>query len=121
MTGATCPQCGGGDMSTGTVSDGSVQTVCLVCGWDTEHGVTTKPCPGACGRWISDDLLCCDQCWARIPTRVPGFERPWRTARNYARRMCGSDYDWRQFERATDAARTWLVAHPSKAVVSDVT
>lgn len=70
-----------------------------------------KPCPGGCGTEISDLILCCDQCWARIPARVPGFDRPWRTARRMARWY--RNYDG-TFERATDAARAWLLAHPVK-------
>lgn len=111
-----CPQCGasGDDVSTGPVTDGSEQTVCFICGWDTEHGTTTVQCRGGCGRWISKDLLCCDPCWARIPSRVPGFDRPWRIARRHARRTRATWYENLLAERATEAAKAWLVAHPAR-------
>lgn len=107
-----CPNCMGDDLSTGPVTDGTEQTVCFTCGWDTANGVTSKRCPGGCGAWISDGLLCCDPCWKRVPTRVPGYPDPWRRARLSARGF-GS---YRQFEKATDAARAWLIANPFRGV-----
>lgn len=68
--------------------------------------MANKPCPG-CDTPIEEGLLCCDPCWARIPTRVPGFTQPWRSSRIKSRPL----RDWGRFEQATEAALAWLVAH----------
>jgi hypothetical protein len=57
-------------------------------------------CPG-CSRDRGHNI-CCDPCWARIPTNLPDFPR-WRT-------------NLRNVEAIHDAAQTWLLAHPERVI-----
>jgi len=76
---------------------------------DTEHG-TDGVCPG--GKHPKDSRnLCCDACWARIPTRLPNTVKPWRTALRVARSINAGN----SVERILDGARDWLVDHPRDA------
>lgn len=68
-----------------------------------------KACPGRCSRRIREGIVCCDPCWERIPTNVPGAAR-WRTQRKIARQI----NSWNSFEKATEAALAWLNAHPAR-------
>jgi hypothetical protein len=64
-----------------------------------------KPCPG-CGARIADRRLCCDPCWDRVPTNMPGFRR-WRSSVRLARQV----NDWHTLEGIFNAVRAWLVEH----------
>jgi hypothetical protein len=64
-------------------------------------------CPG-CGTACGNDL-CCDPCWTRLPTRLPGEGRPWRAqlkASRATRHTMG-------VARIHDAVETWLREHPT--------
>ena len=100
-----CPHCG--YHSYGPVLDGFVH-VCPDCGYDTEHGMTGV-CPG--GKHPKDsDNVCCDFCWDRIPTRLPGMARPWRTGLRDARAIRA----WGQIETILTANKAWLSDHPKE-------
>ncbi|GEL47795.1 hypothetical protein CHO01_29110 [Cellulomonas hominis] len=65
-----------------------------------------RTCPG-CGQDKRGEDLCCDSCWARIPTSLP-YAPHWRTRVHNARR----EGNWTRLEAALDAAHAWLIAHP---------
>lgn len=70
----------------------------------------TQACAG-CGARIGEDI-CCDACWARVPTRVDGFSKPWRTALRGARRRPSSWLAAADFDDIVNAVRAWLSEHP---------
>lgn len=70
-----------------------------------------QACAG-CGTRIGEDI-CCDACWARVPTRVAGFARPWRTALKTARRRPSSWNAAADFDDIVNGVREWLAEHPA--------
>ena len=64
-------------------------------------------CPG--GMHDKDPRnVCCDACWARVPTRLSKESRPWRTELRNARAI----RSWRQIELILTGVRDWLTDHP---------
>lgn len=59
-----------------------------------------------CGAQI-DEVICCDPCWDRVPTNLPGQPR-WRSRLRGARQT----RDWPAIDRIIVAVHAWLTAHP---------
>jgi hypothetical protein len=71
--------------------------------------VSEEACPGGVGDHTRPPYtLCCDACWARVPTRIPGWPVPWRTSLKGMRTI----RDWHSVQAIHDAIRAWLRAHP---------
>lgn len=100
-----CPHCGSDDY--GPIDAGV--DVCPDCGYDSENRTPAPTCVG-CGVQIGV-VICCDACWARVPTRLPGATRPWRNELRMYRRI----KSWRGVEDTTKAVRAWLADHPRRA------
>jgi hypothetical protein len=67
----------------------------------------SNKCPGGMHD-KSPHVVCCDECWARVPTRLPGKSRPWRTDLRIARAI----HSWRQIEDIITTVHDWLTEHP---------
>lgn len=99
-----CPYCGSEDY--GTVNEGH-GWCCLTCGYDTDHGIGGV-CPGGLHPRAGKKGLCCDACWKRVPTDLPGHPR-WRSALRRLAKM-----RWRtQMLPIEEAVLAWLREHPS--------